>query len=378
MAEPSSPLRIAMVSYYLPSGSKIGVGFQAHELANELARRGHKVDMFSDCPPVPGALYGHRHIRMTGSLRTFRFATALRRQDLSSYDVLHAHGDDYWLWRRRVPLHVRTVHGSCFEEARHIRGAKERLRMVLLGLTESLASVVADRVVVVSPQTRRWVPRVHDVIPNGVDTDRFRPAPGRRADHPVVLFVGTWGGRKRGKDLAEAFVRDVRPRIPDAELWMVSRDAPAEPGEGVRVLGELSDADLTEAYQQAWAFCLPSSYEGFGIPYAEAMASGLPVVATPNVGARFVSDDGRAAVLSPLDDLGTTLADLLQDAPRRIELSAAGLTRSAEFSLTRIADAYERIYRSRAPIPRPPVSVTTRASSTDTDDARPTDHEDRT
>jgi hypothetical protein len=72
------PLRIAMLSYYLPSGSKIGVGFQAHELATELARRGHHVDMFSDCPPVEGALYGHRDVHMTGSLRTFRFASALR------------------------------------------------------------------------------------------------------------------------------------------------------------------------------------------------------------------------------------------------------------------------------------------------------------
>jgi len=43
------PLRIAMISYYLPSESKIGVGYQVHELANELARRGHHVDVFSPC-----------------------------------------------------------------------------------------------------------------------------------------------------------------------------------------------------------------------------------------------------------------------------------------------------------------------------------------
>lgn len=345
----ADPLRIAMLSYYLPSGSKIGVGFQAHELATELSRRGHHVDMFSDCPPVAGATYGHRHVKMSGSLRTFRFASALRRQDYSGYDVVHAHGDDYWLWRRRAPLQLRTVHGSCFEEARHIRGAKEKLRMLLLGFTEVLASVVADRVVVVSPQTRRWVPRSHDVIPNGVDATRFTPGDeAGRADHPVVLFVGTWHGRKRGADLAAAFLRDVRPQVPDAELWMVTRDAPVDPGPGIRVLGRLSDEDLADAYRRAWVFCLPSSYEGFGIPYAEAMSSGLPVVATPNVGARYVSDEGRAAVLAELDDLGTALTDLLRDAPRRAALAAAGLERSRTFSLTAVADAYERLYRRPA------------------------------
>ncbi|WP_066585015.1 glycosyltransferase family 4 protein [Cellulomonas timonensis] len=342
------PLRIAMVSYYLPSGSKIGVGYQAHQLACELSRRGHHVDMISECPPVDGAPYSHRRVRLRGPLRTFRFALAVRRLDLSSYDVLHAHGDDYWLWRRRTALHVRTVHGSCFEEARRIRGAKERLRMVLLGLSEVLAAVVADRTVVVSPQTRRWVPRSHATIPNGVDA-RFHPEPLARAGHPVILFVGAWHGRKRGAELAAAFTQHVLPRRPDAELWMVTRDAPDQPGPGIRVLGALTDEELAAAYRSSWLFCLPSSYEGFGIPYAEAMASGLPVVATPNPGARYVTDRGRAGVLIGLDRIGPRLADLLDDAPARAALTAAGLARSAQFTLSAVADQYEALFAERRP-----------------------------
>lgn len=336
-----------MISYYLPSGSKIGVGYQVHELASELSRRGHDVTVFSDCPPVEGASYGHVHLGRGGRLRTFRFALRVREVDFSGFDVIHAHGDDYWLWRTRVPVHVRTVHGSCFEEALRIRGAKERLRMVALGLTETLASLVADKTVVVSPRTRRWVPRVHAVIPNGVDTSRFHPDPASRASVPTVLFVGTWHQRKRGGELAAAFSKDVLPRLPDARLEMVCRDAPEAAGPGIHVLGALSDEELAAAYRRAWVFCLPSDYEGFGIPYAEAMASGLPVVATPNVGAEYVTDSGRAGVLVPLGAVGGALGDLLEDSRRREALSLAGLDRVREFDLAAVVDRYETLYGAR-------------------------------
>lgn len=338
------PLRIAMISNYLPSDSKMGVGYQAHELATELADRGHDVVMFSPSPPVEGARYGHRPVPLSGSLRTFRFALALRRQDFSGFDVIHAHGDDYWLWRRRAPMHVRTMHGSCFEEALRIKGAKERVRMLVLGVTEVIASLVADRTVLVSPQTRRWMPWVRGVIPNGVDVARFG-VPVARAERPTVLFVGTWGARKRGALLAEAFVRDVLPRVPRAELRMVTRDAPADLPEGVVALGRVDDAELAREYGRAWVFCLPSSYEGFGIPYAEAMAAGVPVVATPNPGARFVTDEGRVGVLTGPQRLGDELAALLLDDERRTALAEAGRRRARAFDLARVVDAYERVYR---------------------------------
>ncbi len=342
-----------MISYYLPSESKIGVGYQVHELASELVRRGHTVDVFSPCAPVEGAVYGHIRVPLSGSLRTFKFGLEMRKRDLSSYDVLHAHGEDYWMWRRRVPMHVRTLHGSCFEEALHIRGVREKARMIALGFTEVLASLVADRTVLVSPQTRRWTPWVSVVIPNGVDAARFAPDGTPRSTDPTVLFVGTWLQRKRGADLARIFAQNVRTRVPDAQLRMVTQDAPEVLPEGVVALGRLTDAQLAREYRKAWLFCLPSAYEGFGIPYAEAMTAGTPVVATPNAGARFVTEEGRYGSLASLDDVGDAIVRLLEDSRLREGLGKRSLERAREFQMQSVAAQYEDIYRSARGFPDP-------------------------
>jgi phosphatidyl-myo-inositol alpha-mannosyltransferase len=344
----SDRLRIALVSNYLPSGSKIGVGYWADRFARELVHRRHEVVLWSTCPPVPGAPYETRTLSLPGRLRTFRFAWALRREDLHGFDVLHANGDDYWLWRRRAPAHVRTMHGSCFDEALRIRGTAERARMVALGATELLATAVADRTVAVSPATRHWMPWVRDVLAPGVDTSAFRrPQAAVRDRSPTVLFVGTYGQRKRGRLLVEAFSRHVRPAVPGARLVMVTEDCPASAvSPGIEVVGRVSEEELVRLYHRSWVFCLPSSYEGFGIPYLEALAAGLPVVATPNPGARFVLDGGRCGVLAAPERIGAALVRLLTDESMRARLEALGPPRAAEMSLSAVTDRYEEIYRA--------------------------------
>ncbi|MHA3704360.1 glycosyltransferase family 4 protein [Jatrophihabitans sp. YIM 134969] len=337
-------MKVAMISQYLPGGSKIGVGHQVHVLAEALVDRGHEVTVFSACEAGPGARYRTEVVRLGGALRTFRFAAAMRRVDFTAFDVLHAHGDDYLLTGRPRPTHIRTLHGSCFDEALHIHGFLARLRMFVLGLSEVLATFVADTTVVVSPATRRWTPWVRRVVPNGVDPAVFSPPAGGRAGVPTVLFVGTYHQRKRGALLMQEFADRVLPAVPDAELWMVCTDAPDAPG--VVRWGRVDTDALAELYRRAWVFCLPSSYEGFGIPYAEAIASGTPVVATRNVGARFVLDDGRAGRICDDRDLGAVLVDLLTDDAARESLGAAGLERSRLFDLRRVVDRYEELYRT--------------------------------
>ncbi|HEY3673392.1 MAG TPA: glycosyltransferase family 4 protein [Acidimicrobiia bacterium] len=339
-----SSLRIAITSLYLPGSSKIGVGHQVHHFANALIDRGHDVTVFSPDVAGDGARYVVEHVDPGRSLRTFRFGWRLRDVDLSTFDILHAHGDDTFLVGHRRPPHVRTMHGSCFAEARRIPGAKEKARMALLGAGEVVASVAADRTVAVSAATTRVYPWIRDVIPCGVDVARFGAAVGDREASPTILFVGTYENRKRGRLLAEAFTERVLPAIPDARLWMVCSDAPPAPG--IDVLGRLSDDELVDRYRRAWVFCLPSSYEGFGVPYIEALAAGCPVVATPNPGAREVLGDGAFGRIVEPDGLGEALAALLTDADSRAELEKIGRARAAQYDWSEIVTAYEQVYAS--------------------------------
>jgi glycosyltransferase involved in cell wall biosynthesis len=339
------PRDIAMISLYLPGNSKIGSGWQAHYMANALVQHGHRVTMFSPDRPGEGARYDYRRVDVGRKLKTFRFAWNLRKAGLEDFDLIHAHGDDYWLWGKRFPPHVRTMHGSCLAEARHVPSLKGKLRMFMLGLSELLATRVADRTVCISRDTCRYYPGVDQVIVNGVDLEAFHPCPPQdKESRPTILFVGTYHNRKRGKLLMEQFADVIRPAIPDAQLWMVCGDAPS--AAGIEVLGNLSIATLADRYRRATVFCLPSSYEGFGVPYIEAMASGTPVVATPNPGALEVLDNGRYGRIVEPHELGQALLALLQDAEQQRTYRESGLERAARYGWERIVQSYEAMYEA--------------------------------
>lgn len=332
--------RLAMISLYLPGGSKIGSGYQAHGMANAFAARGWEVTMYSPCDRPEDAHYDHVKVDTGNSLRTFRFAWELTKVRWSKYDVVHAHGDDYLLWFRS-PVHIRTMHGSCLMEAVHIKGIKERLRMLLLGISEALACGAAHCTAAVSTNTVKSYPWIRKVIPNGVDLEKFKPG-GEKAPDPTILFVGTYKNRKRGALLMDVFQREILPDIPKAKLWMVCNDAPEAPG--VTVFGRVTEDHLAQLYREAWVFCLPSSYEGFGVPYIEAMASGTSVAATPNPGSIEVLDSGHYGRLVEPESLGTALKELLQNTELRNQLESAGLARADFYSWRRITEQYEVLY----------------------------------
>lgn len=335
-------MKIAITSLYLPSGSKIGVGYVVHAFANELVKRGHEVTVFSQSGASADSLYQVVVVPSGRRFRTFGFAWNLRRYDFTRFDALNAHGDDWFLWGKARPRHIHTFHGSLLAETIHARGFTTKLRMAAMALCEYGCTFLADELVAVSHNTCKYIPMVKRVIPNGVDLCAF--SAGAKSDVPSLLFVGTMHGRKRGAMLLEKFRTQIRPQIPKAEFWAVCEE-PVE-GEGVQWFGRVSHEKLAELYRRAWAFCLPSTYEGFGVPYIEAMASGTAVVATPNPGACEVTGQGEHGLLAKDEDLADAICRVLTDADLRDRLSQAGLARSRDFSWDRVCADYEALFES--------------------------------
>jgi phosphatidyl-myo-inositol alpha-mannosyltransferase len=336
-------MRIAMFHPTLPRPERKpgGVEVFVDRLANALVLRGHEVEVLSYSPAPPSARYEVRRLRPYASeqrrfLRQYGSSWLLNLRSFEGFDVAHFHGDDWFFLRRPLPV-VRTFHGSALLEALNATSWKRRLDKAVIFPLELLAAALATGRYAVGTDSE-IIYRAEGLLNLGIDPPQ---APARPSPHPTILFIGTWGGRKRGSFLQEVFQRQVRPAVPGAELWMVS-DA-CEPAEGVRWIRNPSDGELQGLFAQAWAFCLPSSYEGFGLPYLEAMAHGIPTVGTPNAGSRLLLADG-AGILAEDEDLGSRLVDLLTQPRLRAALAEGGRKRADEYSWERMAERHERAY----------------------------------
>lgn len=348
---PALRVRLAVFSYGLPvlGQKRGGIERLAHDLAEGLARRGHEVTVWSYDPRPEGAGYEVRPLpcekfvtswlgrRLTMGYLGNLFAAAPRYRDA---DLILTIGDSLLMPLLGKPL-VRVMAGSALGEA---LSAKSPLRFFhQLGVyAQELASAATQRHCVgISHSTRRYNPFVRRVIPLGSDLEAFFPDAAGKSQEPSVLFVGALGGRKRGRLLVEWFKRQVRTRHPDATLAVVGERGDSAPGVSYHV--GIEDAELAALYRRAWVYATPSTYEGFGLPYVEAMASGTPVLATPNAGSREVLDGGQFGELVEDERFGARLAELLSDRSRREELAAKGLARAAEYSLSKMIDSYEEL-----------------------------------
>ncbi|MEW6074157.1 MAG: N-acetyl-alpha-D-glucosaminyl L-malate synthase BshA [Planctomycetota bacterium] len=378
---PERPLRIGILCHPTYGGS----GVVASELALSLADRGHTVHVFSHAVPPrlarsPGPVQMHLSQGLPYPLFsstphdlaiTSRILTVIREEGL---DVLHAHYAlphtvSAFLARsaaeqdrqRPAPRVITTLHGTDVT----IVGSDPSYAP----LTQFLIST-SDAATAVSEALAR---QTHDlfcmetcaacsieVIPNFVDIAVFRPADdAERAafvdSPPMAVHVSNFRPVKRVPWLIERFAEATRGT--DAHLTLVG-DGPDQRAARLRAselgihgrvffVGE-RDA-LPDLLAPADVFVLASAEESFGLSALEAMACGVPVVATNVGGLSEVVRDGVTGRLAPRDapgEFAARLAELLFDRDLARAMGRAARADAAErFTREKVVSRYEDLYR---------------------------------
>lgn len=188
------------------------------------------------------------------------------------------------------------------------------------------------------------------VISNGVDGDHFSPAETSRSIDPLVVCVARLEEKKDIPTLLEAF-RLTRAEMPAARLDIVG-NGPVAMAAAPNVRFLPATVDVRAHLRRAWVFALASSSEAPPNVILEAMASGLPVVATRIGGIAELVEDGKTGLLVPPHDptaLSAALTSLLRDGALRKSLGEAGRQRAlTAFSLPRMVRQTEKVLREVA------------------------------
>ena len=369
-------MKIALVSPYdFPYPG--GVTEHVAALAVGLQQRGHEVQIFAASSGYPG--YDCLDCRiMTRRIVSFPIAGTLARIGFSpltsftvkkllrreKFDIIHLHEpltpSLTWWFLMLASVQTATI-GTFHAYHEQPHRLYQLSRPLFKGLFAKLDSLIA-----VSPPARafarRMFPGNYQIIPNGIDLSRF----GRTATAPrlnptqniTLLFVGRLDPRKVFAILFEAFCRlqahyphlklQVIGPVASSTVRMYRQMAQARGLTGVEFVGYVAPERLPDFYHQADIFCAPSlGCESFGIVLLEAMAAGLPIVASDIVGYRSLITGGQEGLLvSPgqPDRLAVALRRLIDQPDLRRRLGQSGQTKAAQFTWDHVVDQTLAVY----------------------------------
>jgi glycosyltransferase involved in cell wall biosynthesis len=234
---------------------------------------------------------------------------------------------------------VLTVQDLSFERDPSLMGRRET---AIFRLVVPWSARRAQRVLAISQRTKDDLVELYGLAPGQVVVTplaadpAFRPG-GVRSDY--VLLSGSIERRKNpllAADAAKAAGRRLVVVGPERDRSLADELR----SRGAEVRGFVSKEELVRLTQEAAALVFPTRHEGFGLPVAEAMASGTPVVATPDPAVREVGGD--AVVYAEPHEFASALAKVLADPE---PWSRAGLERAREMSWERTAQLTVEVYR---------------------------------
>ena len=287
-------------------------------------------------------------------------------------DLIHVHRMESalpFVTKKSKPL-VLTVHGSSkFHTMTQTGLLRWRVVRFAYDVVEGFVFARADRVILVSQEANEYYSKRHPrlrhkfvVIPNFIEISELHPIEraGARAAYgltqgdTVVVYAGRLVREKRVDVLIDAFAKLVSVR-PSAHL-LIAGEGPDEArlqhqvtrrGLGnVHFLGLLSKLEIHRLLAGADTLVLPSRFEGFPMVVLEALAYGVPVVASDVGGIREILTEGLERFIWHTEDPEELKLKILETVDRRAELSDLCKSRARQFDTAQILPRLEEIYAS--------------------------------
>jgi glycosyltransferase involved in cell wall biosynthesis len=253
------------------------------------------------------------------------------------------------LWRSRPDLAIAPDDRRLARVTRHERAVYDRMDVIFTMSEWARSSFIGD----FGQDPQKVV-----VVGAGANLATVPDVPERDWHIPRVLFVGRSFERKGGPHLLAAF-EELRRRQPRARLTIVGppRRDPVPPG--VDWVGPVARSAaggpelIDRLYREATVLALPTRFEGFGMPYLEAMAYGLPCVATATCAIPEIVEHGVTGLLVPPADgraIVEALCALADDPAEAAAMGRRGRGRwERRFTWGQVADAILRTIADRLP-----------------------------
>ncbi len=374
----ADPMHVLVTCDWFVPGTGGGAERVALEVSNRMAAAGHRVTILATAPPGLAPFPVHPGVELitvpayplSGLLRAqASFAPRLLTMTgrlLSTYspDVVLSHSLQFQstlvaaiaAQRRRLPFVV-TAHIADLRSIRGPLGMAVRIheqtigRMILRVATRAIAVSEPVAMHVRSLATRLPI----DLVPNGVDTERFRPADRPRAQRLRVGVLGRLVANK-GADVAIRALAEAQRLGVDAELTLAG-DGPerTDLGRLVNLLG-LHDRVRFEGHRsdpEHWLRAVdvlvrPSRTEGMPLAVLEAMAMGVPVIASDVPGNAALLGDGATGLLVPVGDhraLALALRRLATDPTLRDTMRLRGMEVGSALSWDRTCEGTLSVLR---------------------------------